>query len=608
MKEKISGLFKSSIFVVKILFKNTPIFIIFYALINIITALIPAANVLLSKNIIDGLIGIYNGGEITGVWKYMVILFVLMIINSLLNEMGMVIPEFIRAKNEKYLVSIILDKFSKIEIKHLEDKKSRDSIQAVMDSRFYISGSFDYIVNYIPKEIITFVSTISVIFVYYPLIAVFYLLTTIPSILINSFQSKKMDQFSIDSIPETRKKDYLYNILTQSHYAKDLRLYNLSVPFRNKYNELWKKIIGEREKIFVKGFKLLNLSTIISSAGYIGMYIYLIYKTYRGDLSLGGLTAFTAGILTVSGNFSALVSYLMTYQNIFMERVLSAIEFFKWKDENNENSENLQVEKFDIIFNNVTFKYPHTDTVVLKELSFTIKDGEKVALVGVNGAGKSTIVKLLLRMYDPDEGEILINGVNIKNYDINSYRKNFSACFQDIVHYSLTFAENIAVSDLENIGNTEAVVEAANASGLDNIQEAWEKKLDTPLTRTFEENGIELSGGQWQKIGIARAFFRDAPFVILDEPSSALDPKAESQIFNSFSDLCGDKSGLLISHRLSSIMIVDKIIFLEDGQIKEAGTHEELMKQNGTYAEMYNLQAEKYKTEKSPESREGIVS
>jgi len=596
MKEKASNLIKTSVFVIKILFKNTPAFIICYAMINIVMGLIPAVNIILSKNIIDGLVAIYNGGDSAEVWKYIIILFILMIINAMLNEMGMTIPEFIRAKNEKYLVSVISDKFSKIEIKHLEDKKSADAIQAVMNSQFYISGSFDYVVNYIPRYIITFVSTISILFAYYPLIAVFYLTTTIPSVLIGNFQSKKMDQFSIDSIPETRKKDYLYNILTQSYYAKDLRLYNLSTPFINKYNELWKKIIQEREKIFKKGFKGLNFSTAVSSLGYVVMYIYLIYKTYAGDLSIGGLTAFTAGIMTVSSNFSGLVGSLMAYQNIFVPRVLSAMEFFTWGEENNANNENLQIEKFDIEFRNVTFKYPNTDTTVLRNLSFAIKDGEKIALVGVNGAGKSTIVKLILRMYEPDEGEILINGVNIKDYDVYSYRQKFSACFQDIVHYSLTFAENIALSNLSKINNLEAIIESANAGGLDNIQEAWEKKLDTPLTRNFEENGVEPSGGQWQKIAIARAFFRNAPFVILDEPSSALDPKAESLIFNSFSDLCGNKSGLLISHRLSSIMIVDRIIFLESGQIKETGAHAELMKQNGTYAEMYNLQAEKYKT------------
>ncbi len=606
-KNTIYNLLKANIFVAKILFKNTPLFIMCYAAINIATSLIPAIIIILSKNIIDGLAEIYNNTKSSEVWQYIILLFILIIVNSLFTEMGMTIPNFIREKNEKYLTTIITDKFSKMKIKYLEDKKSLDIIQTVVESGFNISGSFTYFLN-IPRYLIIFISMISIIFVYYPIIALFYILTTIPGVIINNIQAIKMNQFSIDSIPENRKKNYYYGILTQSYYAKDLRLYNLTKPFKNKFNELWNKIFNERERIFRKGFKILNFSTLLNSIGYIVLYIYLIYKMYTGDLSIGGLAAFTAGIFTISNNISSLVGSFMTYNSIFLPRVLNVIEFFNWENENNESSEHLQfsqLDGFDLTFNHVTFKYPNTEIFILKDLSFNIKNGDKIALVGVNGAGKSTIVKLLLRMYEPDEGEILINGVNIQDYNVNSYRENFSACFQDIIHYSLTFAENIALSNLENIDKIDSIINAANASGLDSIQENWDKKHNTPLTRSFEDDGVELSGGQWQKIAIARTFFKNAPFIILDEPSAALDPKAESQIFNSFSNLCGNKSGLLISHRLSSIMLVDKIMFLENGQIIESGTHNELMNRDGIYAQMYTLQAEKYKIKSEEANEEG---
>ncbi|MCL2159288.1 MAG: ABC transporter ATP-binding protein/permease [Oscillospiraceae bacterium] len=596
-KTNLKNAVKASVFVSKILFSNTPIFIFFYSLIKIIIALVPAATILLSKNIIDGLFDVYNGADSAIVWQYIIILFVLTLCSSLLNEMGMTIIYFMRDKNEKFLVAIIADKLSKIPLKHLENQGSLQIIHRVIQSQFSITGAFDNIFSNIITPVITFVSTISIIFAYYPLIALAYLVTVIPSVLINQKQNEKMNQHSIDSIPETRKKDYQYEILTQAHYAKELRLYNLSKPMKKRFNDLWNKIISEREKIFKRGFKSLNFSSIINCIGYVGMYIYLIYKTYVGDLSIGGLSAFTAATMTISGNFSMMMMCVLNYQRIYVDLVLAVMEFFSWENENDGKGENLQAENFEITFDSVSFTYPNTENTVLKNLSFTIKEGEKIAIVGVNGAGKSTIVKLLLRLYEPDEGKILINGANIKDYDINSYRKKFSACFQDITRYSLTLAENVALSDLDKIKNSDAVIGSINASGLDNIHETFEKKLDAPLTRDFDEDGAELSGGQWQKVAIARAFFRNAPFIILDEPSSALDPKAESQIFNSFSDLCGNKSGLLISHRLSSIMLVDKIVFLEDGQIKEAGTHIELMKQNGTYAQMYTLQAEKYKSE-----------
>ena len=273
------------------------------------------------------------------------------------------------------------------------------------------------------------------------------------------------------------------------------------------------------------------------------------------------------------------------------------MDFFGWENEDAGNLEPLDVGGFDIEFQDVSFRYPGTDNLVLDGLSFRIHNAEKVALVGVNGAGKSTIVKLLLRLYEPDSGRILINGRDVHEYDISSYRKKFAACFQNVVHYSLTCAENIALSDMARLNDNEAIRKAAKASGLGGIHEGGKEKLATPLTRRFSNEGVELSGGQWQKVGIARAFFRDVPFVLLDEPSSALDPKAEDEIFSSFAALCGDKSGIIISHRLSSVMLVDTILFLENGKIKESGTHEELMRLGGTYAKMYAMQAEKYRIE-----------
>ena len=248
---------------------------------------------------------------------------------------------------------------------------------------------------------------------------------------------------------------------------------------------------------------------------------------------------------------------------------------------------------FDIEFKNVTFKYPNSDNVVLSNVSFKINRGEKIAIVGVNGAGKTTIIKLLLRFYEPNEGQILLNGIDIKEYSLSEYRKLFSVCFQNLTTYSMTLRENVALSDIDRASEENEIWNSIFSSGLE-FEKSSEITLDTPLTRAFEDSGFEPSGGQRQKIVIARAFFKNAPFVILDEPSSALDPIAEDHIFGSFSKLCGEKSGILISHRLSNIIMVDKIIYLESGSLLECGTHKDLMALKGRYAEMYHLQADKY--------------
>ena len=588
---------KASCFVAKIIFANTPVFTILYCLARILLALLPAYAIIISQRVIDSLGIVAETGVSNGLWAAIITLLVIEILQALLNDLTGTISDFLRDKNEKFLTSIISEKLSKIGLWHLEDQKSLNTIHQVMQSRYSFTSAFSTIFSGVIFKIITFVSTLSVIFYYFPLVAVFYFLTTIPATVIGQIQNEKMVQFSIDSIPESRKKDYYYDILTKGYFAKELRLYNLEKTMKDKFNASWKSIMAERSKIFHRGFFMLNISTLISCIGYAGMYIFLIYKTFQGELSIGGLTAFSGSVIVMSGCLNTIISSLLTYNRVYVNLITAVMDFFGWENEDTGNLQPLDAGGFDIEFQDVSFRYPGTDNMVLDGLSFRIHNAEKVALVGVNGAGKSTIVKLLLRLYEPNSGRILINGRDVHEYDISSYRKKFAACFQNVVHYSLTYAENIALSDMARLNDDEAIEKAAGASGLGGIHEGWKEKLATPLTRRFSNEGVELSGGQWQKVGIARAFFRDVPFVLLDEPSSALDPKAEDEIFSSFAALCGDKSGIIISHRLSSVMLVDTILFLENGKIKESGTHEELMRLGGTYAKMYAMQAEKYRIE-----------
>lgn len=217
-----------------------------------------------------------------------------------------------------------------------------------------------------------------------------------------------------------------------------------------------------------------------------------------------------------------------------------------------------------------------------------------MALIGVNGAGKTTIVRLLLRFYEPQSGQILLNGTDIREYTMASLWSVFGVCFQSVEHYAMKLRENVTISDIEREYDIEALNTSAHLSGLDRVIEDWKDGWDTLMTRKFSDDGKELSGGQWQKVGLSRAFFGNADIVILDEPSSALDAEAEDVIFSSFATLCRDKGGILISHRLSSVMMVDKILYINGGRLTEYGTHSELMKKNGEYAKLYRLQAEKY--------------
>ena len=245
-------------------------------------------------------------------------------------------------------------------------------------------------------------------------------------------------------------------------------------------------------------------------------------------------------------------------------------------------------------FKDVVFKYPSTERDILKNFNLTIQSGEKVALVGENGAGKTTLIKLLLRFYDVTEGEILINGVNIKDVNLDEWHKCIGALFQDFIKYQFTFKENVYLGDLTKANEEKLLKEAIEKSGANKYLDTLPNGIDQIVGKMFE-GGIDLSGGQWQKLALARAFFRDAPILILDEPTSAIDAKAEYEIFQNVQKLQKDKTVVIISHRFSTVRQADRILVLDDGKILEEGNHEELMKEKGLYAELFEIQAKGYK-------------
>lgn len=308
-----------------------------------------------------------------------------------------------------------------------------------------------------------------------------------------------------------------------------------------------------------------------------------------GDFSfLQGIMAQTlSGLYMVISSYTQLIDGKMRIQNYrkFLE-LQSKIRA--------DGTLELRESSFMVEFKNVSFRYDSGQPWILKNVSFSFHSSQNVALVGTNGSGKTTIVKLLLRFYDPEEGQIFMGGRDIREYTLESVRRHFSTVFQDYSNYAFTVRESVSLSDASRSGEEERVIGALKNSGADSFTARFPKKLDTYLTRRYDESGQELSGGQWQKIAIARAFFREADIYILDEPSAALDAQSEDEVFRMFQELYTGKGAVLISHRLSNIHLSDLILVLEQGVLVEAGRHEELMKVKGIYAHMYHLQAEKY--------------
>lgn len=334
---------------------------------------------------------------------------------------------------------------------------------------------------------------------------------------------------------------------------------------------------------------------MFGTLGYYGAYVFIIYKTIEGKISIGDLTF-------LAGSFRQLRTLLDGILSRFTSVSQGAIylkdyfDFFDIQPTIVPSSRALAFPnpiKQGFVFENVSFKYVNSDGWANHNLNFTLPAGEKLALVGENGAGKTTLVKLLARLYDPSEGRILLDGHDLREYNLTELRKNVGVIFQDYIRYQMTVSQNIAVGNIDEKENRELIVQSAKKSLADRLVEKLAGKYDQALGKRFNQ-GVELSGGEWQKIALARAYMKEAQVLILDEPTSALDARAEYEVFQRFSELTKGKTAVLISHRFSTVRMADRILVLDKGELLEIGSHEELLNKQGRYAELFNLQAMGY--------------
>lgn len=594
MKNTIKQTIKTECFLVSLLFKTDTCRAVLYWCLTGVKYAIPLLGVWIWKLILDELTLIYQTHAASHVvWVYLSIYLVLQVIASVITRLNSVIYEKIERKATYHMDMAIMRKMTEIDTAFFDDPGNSAKLKAANTSESYITGNMCWAVDTIIR-LITFVSGMIVFLSYDPLLGFMYMATYIPGAIISYRHKTKVDQWSIDNIPETRKKNYYKALLTSPFAAKDLRLYNLADYFKDKYNSLCDKIRSERARLFVKGSVASFLASLLTYSGIVVMIILSVRSVLHGAMAIGTLATYIGLAGTTGENFATIIEDLACQVEIDVPHVIKYMDFLKYENTiRDDGTERIPLFP-DIEFRNVCFQYPGNEEYTIKNLNLKIKGGSKIALIGVNGAGKTTIIKLLLRFYEPQSGEILLGGKSIKCYPLEELHNMFGVCFQDVNHYSLSLRENIAISDIRRKSDDEAVYLAAKASGADRIIETLENGLNTDMTRKFNDKGAELSGGQWQKVALARAFFRDSQFVILDESSSALDPEAEDYIFSSFKRLCENKGGILVSHRLSSIMMVDEIFLLDDGAVIESGTHAELMRQDGKYAQMYRMQAEKY--------------
>ena len=422
-----------------------------------------------------------------------------------------------------------------------------------------------------------------------------FVLSIIPCTIIRIKQVEAVYGFQRQNLSEERKMQYASEVLLSREFAKDVRIYNIFPFISGKFLEIWNTLFSKKRKISLWYTKILvALSTLPEIVAAVYLFLMGLLVTRRvytiGDYSFlqGIMTQILGGVYMVISSYTQLADGKIRIQNYrkflgFQSKIHA------------DGTLELTKSSFIIEFKNVSFRYNDNLPWILKKVSFSFDSRQKVALVGVNGSGKTTIIKLLLRFYDPVEGQILMDGKDIREYTLDSVRRHFSTVFQDYSNYAFSVKESVSLSDISRVGEEERIIDALKQSGADEFVDRFPQGMDTYLTRRYDESGQELSGGQWQKMALARAFFRKSDIYILDEPSASLDARSEDEVFRMFQTMYAEKGAILISHRLSNVHLSDLILVLDKESLAESGHHEELMKKDGVYAHMYRLQAEKYK-------------
>lgn len=491
-----------------------------------------------------------------------------------------------------------------------ESPKYYDALQKAEREAYYRPMSIVRQSISVFRAVVQFAVMTTSFFIFQPLLALFVVSFTLPHMYLRIKQDHENYKQESWQTPEVRQLGYFQRILTQDYYAKEIRLFGLADFFLNSYLEKNKEYFHRRTKIRRKQvFQNLLLSTL-ASVVQAGAYALIAFQAAVGTITLGAFTFYTSALAQLEGQLMSIVWSLSSLyeNNLYLNNLFEFMDMeptMVLADPVWAVSAPRPI-KEGIEFRNVSFVYPGNDKKVFDDLSFTIKSGQCVALVGENGAGKTTIVKLIGRLYDPTSGAVLVDGINLREMDIESWRQDIAIIFQDYNQYYLTARENIGLGQVNFIDDEIRVKRAAEKSGAHAVIQKLPKGYENMLGYYYrEDDGANLSGGEWQKVALGRSFMRSpdpgeagsdraAQILILDEPTASLDVQSEHDIYVRFKELTRGKTTVLISHRFSTVKMADRILLLDDGKIVEDGSHEELMALNGSYAELFKMQADKY--------------
>jgi ATP-binding cassette subfamily B protein len=597
LKERFSALKNLPVFF-KMVWLTSPVFTTCNIVLRIVRSAIPLAILYTGKLIIDEVVLLtHNTVPVSHayMWQLVAIEFGLAIFSDALARATTLVDSLLGDLFSNHTSIKIMEHAATLDLDQFEDSTFYDKLERARQQTIGRTVLLSQVLSQL-QDIITMLFLGAGLVVFNPWLILLLIVAVIPSFLGEAYFTDKNYSLSRRQTPERRELDYVRYVGASDDTAKEVKLFNLSGFLTDRFRQLSDKFYKDNKALVIKRSIWGTVFAILGSIGYYGAYVFIIANTISGKQSIGTLTF-------LAGSFRQLRSLLESILSRFTAVSQGAIylkDFFDFFDIQPKIKKTANARPFPkpiqtgFIFDNVGFKYHNSERWANRHLSFTLHAGEKLALVGENGAGKTTLVKLLARLYDPTEGKILLDGHDLKEYDLPELRKEVGVIFQDYVRYQLTVSQNIAVGNIDEKENDMLIQEAAIQSLADRVVQKLPGKYAQALGKRFNQ-GIELSGGEWQKVALARAYMKEAQLLILDEPTASLDARAEYEVFERFTELTKGKTAVLISHRFSTVRMADRILVLDKGMLLESGDHATLLKQNGRYAELFNLQAKGYK-------------
>ncbi len=581
----------------KLVWQTNPSMLMISLVLRIVRSAMPVTLLYIGKLIIDGVIQLRHtqGGDIHHLWQLVGTEFALAIFTDAISRAITLIESLLGDRFGNYTSIRIMNHAATLDLDQFEDSVFYDKLERARQQTTGRTILLGQIMSQL-QDVITMAFLATGLMAFNPWLIVLLLFAIIPAFIGESYFNDQSYLLTRGQTPERRELDYIRYLGASDQTAKEIKTFDLSEFITDRFKQLSDGFYKDGKRLAIQRSLWGTFFAMLGSIGYYSAYVFIIISTVEGKVTVGAL-AFLAG------SFRQLRSLLEGILTRFSTVSQGAIylrdffEFFEIRPKIVQSANPLPFPKTiqqGFVFEDVGFRYHNSERWANRHLNFTLFPGEKLALVGENGAGKTTLVKLLSRLYDPTEGRILLDGIDLREYDLFDLRLNVGVIFQDYLRYQMTLAQNIAVGNIKQIANRDLIERSAKQSLAESLIPKLPNGYDQQLGKRFAD-GVDLSGGEWQKVALARAYMRDAQLLILDEPTSALDARAEYQVFQRFAELTKEKSAILISHRFSTVRMADRILVLERGELKEIGNHEELLAKGGIYAELFDLQAAGYR-------------